>query len=187
MIKNISENAPELGGVIAYLTTAVENTPAVINRPYILGTAVTALQPTAPTKPAKAFVGAGAVVVGVTALGVQQTVHRGRLVFSGFAEPNNNVCNGGIVWCALDLANYDQTAIDGANGSAKLYVDKNGVFSYSATKVADATEVTGGAVVASEIVTTPIQSAIDQTIAVGASTYEFKYAKGLGAIALKIQ
>lgn len=183
-IKNINDNAPELGGAVSGFVTSMINAPAQADRPYILGSAVIAVRPTGATEPAKVSVGKGAVVKGIMALGVQQTRPRGRLVKSGYADSANNFVQGGVVYGALDLANHDNAVLEATD--AVLMTDKNGVFSYvtsaKAKTLTELTAVTSGVSVAGIIHTTAIQPALNETI--GAN--EFNYAEGIGAIALKL-
>ena len=185
LVDNIAHNKPELGGVVAYITSAAVNVPVVANRPYILGSAVTKVHPQKPAEPTKVFVGKAATILGVMALGSAQVRHYDHLVEKGFADTCNNMGCGGVFYGALDLQHYDavkmQTLL--GTGAGKLYVDDNGVFSFSDTDNGN-TEVTNAFVIS--IDSQIIVPAMNKQLNVGGQQYTFNYPKGIGAIAIKI-
>lgn len=185
LVDNIAANKPELGGVVAYITSAPVNVPVVANRPYILGSAVTKIHPQKPAEPAKVFVGQAATIKGIMALGSAQVRHYDHLVEKGFADTCNNMGCGGVFYAALDLQHYDagqmQTLLE--SGDGVLAVDTNGVFSFAEANKGN-TEVTNAFPISidSQMIIKPL----NKTISVGGQQYTFNYPKGIGAIAIKI-
>lgn len=190
-MKQISTNAPSLGGVIAMNkivpTIAVGNA----NRPYIMGSAVFATSGTDGRNPIKCHLGnTGGKVAGIMCLGMPQVYQYGKFVES-YEASNNNVGLKGTFYAALDLAKFEETKILALNGNGVLSVDKNGVFSYSdavvQTEGSGTTENTiavSSAVVVLNYFATPILEAFEKTFNVGGTNYTYKYPKGIGAISI---
>lgn len=173
----ISGNTPGLGSVASGVIQSVLIAPAKFNKPYIMGAGVVSITPDSSTKASGASVGAGATILGIASLGGAQIQQRGDFVKEGYDSDYNQVGLRGAFWAALDLANFDATALTGAS----LYVDANGVFSYAATAPTGATKVTSNVAVLNYC-DKAILSAIDETI----GTTTFSYASGIGAILLAI-
>lgn len=186
--QSISSNKPSLGGVVSSITPSVVIAPVVADKPYIMGSAVIGTAPATSGENTKAFVGAGANIRGVMCLGAPQIQQRGTdgIVRSGYGEDYNQVGANGAFWAALDLANFTKADVDALTAEAKLSVDSNGVFSYSATAPAGNTEVTSNVVVLNYF-DKAIIPAINESVTVGATTTTFNYTKGIGAILLVIK
>lgn len=185
LVDNIAANKPELGGVVAFITSAHVNIPVTADRPYILGSAVVKAHPRSPAEPMKAFVGQAATIKGIMALGSAQIKHYDHLVREGFADTCNNMGCGGVFYAALNLEKHDaskmQTLLE--SGAGVLAVDANGVFTFSDTNEGN-TEVTNAFAISidSQIIVKPM----NETINAGGQQYTFNYPKGIGAIAIKI-
>lgn len=195
-INGIAQSKPALGGVVSSITPSVVIAPVSADRPYILGSVVVGITPTASTTPAKAFVGqpeGEQKIQGVMCLGSAQVAQRGEngFVKAGFADDYNNFGTKGAFWCALDLAHFTKSDVEGVGGKGVLSVDKNGVLSFGKTNVQNNTSAGGtdnNVVIGNDCVSVlnfydkAIIGAIDESVAVGAETYAFKYPKGIGAI-----
>lgn len=185
LVDNIAANKPELGGVVAFITSAHVNVPVTADRPYILGSAVIKTHPRSPAEPMKAFVGQAATIKGVMALGSAQIRHYNHLVKDGFTDTCHNMGCGGVFYAALNLEKFDAAKMEGllSSGDGVLAVDANGVFTFSDTDEGNTAVTNVFAIsVDSQIIVKPM----NETISVGGQQYTFNYPKGIGAIAIKI-
>ena len=193
MRTGIAQSRPELGGLVSSMSPSVIITPANANRPYIMGSVVAGINPTGTKQSVKAFVGSPTgkqAIQGVMCLNVAQIKQRGGqdgFVKTGFAEDYNNLGTKGAFWCALDLANFDRADVEALQGNGVLSVDTNGVLSFGATAPAGNATIEAQNASAYNFYDNAIIGAIDEVVAVGNTTYTFKYPQGIGAILVVIR
>lgn len=197
--RGIALSQPDLGSIVSSMSPSVVIAPVNADRPYIMGSVVAGLAPSASKESTKAFIGAPSgkqKLQGVMCLGIGQIKQRSKdgFVRDGFASDYNNYGTQGAFWCALDLQHFDKIKI--VNGAGVLSVDVNGVLSFSDANITGNTaggtatanvEIDNSNASALNYYASPIISAIDETIVVGANTYTFKYPNGIGAILLVIR